>query len=110
MQAKNGFFLSVTLMSIYSTGCANKETVSNTNHIDSLAPVETKSPNSDYKPAFSGQTRIRSVKTTTSYNVEKIAAKLGSPFAIVTMAYTPIGSNPNCDIRLRMGTTGRRPR
>jgi glucose/arabinose dehydrogenase len=85
MQAKNGFFLSVTLMFIYSTGCANKEPVSNTNHLDSLAPVETKSPNSDYKPAFSGQTRIRSVKTTTSYNVEKIAKKLGSPFAIVTM-------------------------
>ena len=85
MQAKNGFFLSVTLMFIYSTGCANKETVSNTNHLDSLAPVETKSPNSDYKPAFSGQTRIRSVKTTTSYNVDKIATKLGSPFAIVTM-------------------------
>jgi glucose/arabinose dehydrogenase len=48
-------------------------------------PVETKKPNSDYKSAFAGQTRVGSVKTTTPYNVEKIAEKLGAPFAIVTM-------------------------
>jgi aldose sugar dehydrogenase len=48
-------------------------------------PVETKSPNSDYKAAFSGQTRIAGVKTTTAYKVEKIAEKLGPPFAIVAM-------------------------
>jgi glucose/arabinose dehydrogenase len=48
-------------------------------------PVETKKPNSDYKPAFAGQTRIGSVNTTTPYKVEKIAEKLGAPFAIVTM-------------------------
>jgi glucose/arabinose dehydrogenase len=72
-------------MFVYLTGCANNETSGNNNNTDSLAPVETKAPNSKYKPAFSGQTRIRSVKTTTPYNVEKIAAKVGSPFAIVTM-------------------------
>ena len=85
MRTKNSFFLLLILMLIYSTGCANNEPVGTNNPADSLAPVETKSPNSDYKPAFSGQTRIRSVKTTTPYNVEKIAAKLGSPFAIVSM-------------------------
>jgi len=85
MHAKNVFFLSSFFLFIWSTGCANNVGAGNSNPTDSLAPVETKSPNSDYKPAFSGQTRIRSVKTTTSYNVEKIAAKLGSPFAIVTM-------------------------
>jgi aldose sugar dehydrogenase len=85
MHAKNSFFLSVILMLIYSTGCANNEATGNNNSTDSLAPVETKAPNSNYKPAFSGQTRIRNVKTTTPYNVEKIAKKLGSPFAIVTM-------------------------
>ena len=49
------------------------------------SPVETKAPNSNYKPAFSGQTRIAGVKTTTPYKVEKIAEKLGPPFAIVAM-------------------------
>src|SRR6185295_14745876 len=85
MQVKNGFLLSIVFVFVYSTGCANNETGGNSTIADSLAPVETKQPNSDYKPAFSGQTRIRSVKTTTPYNAEKIAAKLGSPFAIVTM-------------------------
>ena len=52
---------------------------------DTLKPVETKEPNSKYKSAFAGQTRIKGVKTTTPYKVEKIADKLGSPFAIVAM-------------------------
>src|SRR5436189_5203876 len=85
MNAKNSFLLSAILMLVYATGCANNEAAGNNNPADSLAPVETKKPNSDYKPAFSGQTRIRNVRTTTPYNVEKIAKKLGSPFAIVTM-------------------------
>jgi aldose sugar dehydrogenase len=52
---------------------------------DSLPPVETKKPNADYKPAFAGQTRINGVKTTTLYKVEKIAEKLGRPWAIVLL-------------------------
>jgi hypothetical protein len=31
------------------------------------APVETNAANSDYKPAFAGQTRVGGVKTTTPY-------------------------------------------
>jgi glucose/arabinose dehydrogenase len=48
-------------------------------------PVETQKPNSDYKSAFPGQTRVSSVKTTTPYKVEKIAEKIAAPFAIVAM-------------------------
>src|SRR5580658_1630729 len=68
---------------VYFTSFANNGTVRN--HSDSLPPVETKPPNSDYKPAFAGQTRIAGVKTATPYTVEKIADKLGHPFAIVAM-------------------------
>src|SRR6266498_5219956 len=88
MRAKNTFSLSVILMLIYSASCAKNEiTFSHGNKIDTtgLPPVETKTPNSNYKPAFSGQTRIAVVKTTTPYKVEKIAEKLGPPFAIVRM-------------------------
>src|SRR6266498_4958084 len=88
MRAKNTFSLSVILMLIYSASCAKNEiTFSHGNKIDTtgLPPVETKAPNSNYKPAFSGQTRIARVKTTAPYKVEKIAEKLGRPFAIVTM-------------------------
>lgn len=52
---------------------------------DTLPSVETKNPNSDYKPAFAGQTRIAGVATTTPYQVDKLTNNLGSPFAIVTM-------------------------
>lgn len=88
MATKNTIFFSVILLLIYCTSCGNKATTSSSNNnadSSSLPPVETKAPNSDYKPAFKGQTRIAAVKTTTPYNVEKIAEKLGSPFAIVAM-------------------------
>jgi glucose/arabinose dehydrogenase len=50
-----------------------------------LPPVETKPGFANYKPAFAGQTRIAGAKTTTPYKVDKIASKLGNPFAIVSM-------------------------
>jgi len=88
MQAKNILFSSFILMLVCTTSCANHgSSPSEKNNTDTshLPAVETKSPNSDYKPAFSGQTRIAGVKTNTPYKVEKIAEKLGSPFAIVAM-------------------------
>src|SRR5215470_16893694 len=88
MHLKNSSLLATTLMFVYSTGCANDNTHLAANNITdtaALPPVETKSPNSDYQSAFAGQTRIGGVKTTTPYKVEKIAAKLGPPFAIVAM-------------------------
>jgi glucose/arabinose dehydrogenase len=90
MRTKNILFSLIILMSVCTISCANdgsEHVANNSTDTDSthLPPVETKSPNSDYKPAFSGQTRIAGVKTTTPYKVEKIADKLGAPFAIVTM-------------------------
>jgi len=80
--------LPVILMFSYSAGYAlNEKGFTNNNRTDSTGfpPVETKSPNSNYKPAFIGQTRIAGTKTTTPYKVDKIAEKLGPPFAIVGM-------------------------
>jgi glucose/arabinose dehydrogenase len=87
MRTKHMLFLLVVLMLIHSASCASNETASDNNNTDTigLPPVETKAPNSNYKPAFRGQTRIAGVKTTTSYKVEKIAKRLGRPFAIVAM-------------------------
>lgn len=42
-------------------------------------------PNSDYKPAFPGQTRVAAVKTATPYKVDKIAENIGRPWAVVPM-------------------------
>ena len=48
-------------------------------------PVETGKANTNYKPAFKGQTRIAGAKTLTAYKAEKIAEKLGKPWAVVPM-------------------------
>jgi len=49
------------------------------------APKNANEPNADYKPAFTGQTRIGAVKTVTPYKVDKIAENLGRPWAVVPM-------------------------
>ena len=72
MKAK--IILSVTAVIIYSVGCLAQN-----------SPVETQNPNSDYKPAKAGQTRVAGVKTKTAYKVDKIAEKLGLPWAVVPL-------------------------
>jgi glucose/arabinose dehydrogenase len=50
-----------------------------------LPPVETGTPNSSYKPAFPGQTRIAGVKTAVSYNFRIITKELNRPWGIVML-------------------------
>lgn len=45
-------------------------------------PVETADPNTDYQPAFEGQTRIGSVVTTTPWKKTIITSSLSSPWGI----------------------------
>jgi glucose/arabinose dehydrogenase len=53
-----------------------------------LDPVETDDPNSDYSPAFDGQTRIAGVLTETEYTVSVFATGLTKPWG---MAHLPDG-------------------
>lgn len=62
-----------------SASCANDRTA------DTTKPVETKKANSDYLPAFTGQTRVKSVVTTTACKTDKLAEKLGRPWAVVPL-------------------------
>lgn len=39
--------------------------------------------NTNYKPAFEGQTRIAAVTTTTAYKTDSLAGKLGKPWGII---------------------------
>ncbi|MGK2861218.1 MAG: PQQ-dependent sugar dehydrogenase [Chitinophagaceae bacterium] len=90
MKEKFLFIASVILLSIYSYGCGdnNINTIDEISFTDTtkLPPVETKSGNTDYKPAFKGQTRVAGVKTATQYKVEKIAENIGRPWAVVPMS------------------------
>ncbi len=51
----------------------------------SQAPVETKAPNSDYKPAVVGQTRIAGVKSATPYEGKVLTEALKSPWGITSL-------------------------
>lgn len=48
-------------------------------------PVETKPGNTNYKPAFEGQTRIAGVKTTTPYEGQVVVEGLKSPWGIAEL-------------------------
>lgn len=76
----------VTLITASCTSC-NDSMATNSSNSDTtgLPPVETKSPNTQYKPAFAGQTRIGGVKTTTPYKAEKISKDLSRPWAITPL-------------------------
>jgi len=51
----------------------------------STASVETKAPNSAYKSAFAGQTRIAATKTTTPYEGKVLTEALTSPWGITSL-------------------------
>ena len=50
-----------------------------------VAPVETKPANSDYKPAFAGQTRVAGIKTKTPYEGKVLTSGLKNPWGIVPL-------------------------
>ena len=87
MQANFFLRLSAILILIYASGCVNNNVSKQGNGSDSTnsSPVETKKANTDYKPAFKGQTRIAGVKTVTPYKVEKLADKLGSSWSVIPL-------------------------
>ncbi|MFM2361244.1 MAG: hypothetical protein RLZZ316_146 [Bacteroidota bacterium] len=86
MKAKHFIYPAAILIIAATSSCANKSN-NDTSSTDStkLSSVETKSANTKYKPAFEGQTRIAGIKTTTAYNVEKIAEGLGHPWAVTPL-------------------------
>ena len=80
------FVFAPAFVSILFTACNTNSTInSNTSSKDSIRPVETKPPNSNYKPAFPGQTRISGVKTKTPYEGKVLTSDLKSPWGIAVL-------------------------
>lgn len=79
------FFLVAGLAILLNACLQSNGNPDNTADSNQLPPVETRKPNADYKPAFTGQTRISGAKTTTPYKVDKIGDKLGQPWAVVPL-------------------------
>lgn len=75
---------SVIVASACSNG-KNGNTEDINNPTDTLPPVETNKGNTDYKPAFEGQTRAKGVKTSTAFESKVITSSLKSPWGIAVL-------------------------
>ena len=80
--------LAVILLGLSS--CKNNsqkapETTAEGDSISTAASVETEKPNTDYKPAFEGQTRIAAVKTQTPYEGTILTKDLKKPWGIAIL-------------------------
>ncbi len=76
------------LAAIYTTAfisCNSDNLSSSQNTINNGDPVETNKANTDYKPAFEGQTRIGGVTTATPYEGKIVTQSLNSPWGIVPL-------------------------
>lgn len=81
-------YSSLLASAIFVSACNNDTKGNNeeiNNSIDTLPPVETNKANTDYKPAFEGQTRANGVKTTTAFESKVITSKLKSPWGIAVL-------------------------
>ena len=82
----NTFLVIAGTLTFLSSSCGASRSNSTTGTIDSSGtggkPVETRSPNTNYRPAFAGQTRIGGVKTSTVYDVTVVTSALDRPWAI----------------------------
>ncbi|WP_394776033.1 PQQ-dependent sugar dehydrogenase [Flavobacterium sp.] len=74
--------VSSVLITLFS--CSNDDKV-DVNPGTTTNPVETESPNTAYKPAFEGQTRISGVQTNTQYQGVVLATTLTSPWGIKSL-------------------------
>ena len=77
------FYSLFVLAGIFS--CNDDNEVTPDKQLQTGDPVETLPPNTNYQPAFPGQTRIGSIKTNTPLNIEIVASEIGRPWAIVAM-------------------------
>ena len=73
-------------MVIASCGPSENKTVEETDTTERilLDPVETNAPNTDYPPAFEGQTRAPGTETTTAYEGRILSEDLKSPWGITS--------------------------
>ncbi len=75
----------VVLFTACSSSPVDEQLTGPSSSNDTTAPVETKPPNTSYKPAFTGQTRIAGVKSKTAYEGKLLSSDLKSPWGIASL-------------------------
>ncbi|MGO2294721.1 MAG: PQQ-dependent sugar dehydrogenase [Psychroflexus halocasei] len=80
--------LPATIIALTLLSCGNnskssaQKTTDQEKESQNLPPVETEKANTDFQPAFEGQTRISGVKTSTAYETKIITKSLDEPWGI----------------------------
>lgn len=69
------------LLVLLITSCQSQNRIPETPS-STLNPVETHNPETNYQPAFEGQTRVQGIKTTINLQVSVITDQLSHPWAI----------------------------
>lgn len=83
---KYSILLSISICIIVSCGTNTPGNNTRTTGTDSTYPsVETKSPNTNYQPAFAGQTRAPGVKTTVPFEGRVLTTALKRPWGITVL-------------------------
>jgi glucose/arabinose dehydrogenase len=78
-------FLIIAGVVTLSFSCGKKEVQSEDSGSIESIPVETKAANTDYQPAFEGQTRIAGVKSTFAYEGQILDSSLVRPWGIAAL-------------------------
>jgi glucose/arabinose dehydrogenase len=85
MKPRTFFLIFFILMSVFISCQAQEKDKTTNGQIGTLPPVETQPANTNYAPAFEGQTRIGGVKTITPYEVKIIAEGLSKPWGVTSL-------------------------
>lgn len=67
------------------SGCSKSNKPNLDERSKGSTPVETNPPNTNYSPAFAGQTRVSSVRTTTPYRASIVTSALSGPWGITSL-------------------------
>ena len=80
-------FSSLAIVSAVLCACGTSSPNGNRSAADTTGfpSVETKNPNTDYKPAFAGQTRVGGVKTTAAWEGVAITSGLTKPWGVTAL-------------------------
>ncbi len=78
---RNSILITIAATSLAFAACGQTAST----NTQALAPVETKDPNSAYKSALPGQTRVGGVKSATNYEGKVLTEALKSPWGITSL-------------------------
>lgn len=78
-------FSIATSMLLTCISCSSDKDIETPDPGTQTPPVENNAPNSAYKPAFAGQTRINGVQTNTAFEAKTITTSLTAPWGVKTL-------------------------